>query len=396
MELAVIRLKDKCDRRIRGGHLWVYSNEIDNQATPLKKFSAGQQAVLESANGKVVGVVYLNPNSLICGRLITRDLKDFLGVDLLARRIRQALVVREKLYADSCYRLIYGESDALPGLVVDRFKDVLVVQIGTVGMEQVKEDIVAALVAELAPVAIVLKNDSLARRAEDLSEYVDVVYGELPPQVMLTENGARFEVPVLDGQKTGWFYDHRENRERLKRYCQGARVLDVFSYGGSWGVQAAIAGASEVVCVDSSPLALEYVAKNALHNDVADTVITMKGQANSCMRELIDGGEKFDVVIVDPPAFIKKRKDIKVGEAGYKQLNQLAMRLLNDNGILVSASCSMHLEKSRLNDILRAASRQVEKRCQILEQGGQGPDHPVHPAIVETEYLKAVFARIYS
>lgn len=396
MELAVIRLKDKCDRRIRGGHLWVYSNEIDNQATPLKNFSAGEQAVLESYNGKVIGVVYLNPNSLICGRLITRDLKDFLGKDLLTHRIRQALVVREKLYTDSSYRLIYGESDELPGLVVDRFNDVLVVQIGTVGMEQVKDEIVAALVEELAPVAVVLKNDSQARRAEELPEYVEVVYGELPAVVMLTENGARFEVPVLDGQKTGWFYDHRENRERLKRYCSGARVLDVFSYGGSWGVQAALAGASEVVCVDSSPLALEYVAKNARHNNVGDKVMTMKGQANACMRELIDAGEKFDVVIVDPPAFIKKRKDVKVGEAGYKQLNQLAMRLLNNNGILVSASCSMHLEKSRLNDILRAASRQVEKRCQILEQGGQGPDHPVHPAIVETEYLKAVFARIYS
>jgi 23S rRNA (cytosine1962-C5)-methyltransferase len=395
MELAVIRLKDKCDRRIRGGHLWVYSNEIDTQATPLKNFSAGEQAVLESANGKVVGVVYLNPNSLICGRLITRDLKDFLGKDLLAIRIRQALVVRERLYADSSYRLIYGESDDLPGLVVDRFNDVLVVQIGTVGMEQMKEEIVEALVEVLAPLAVVLKNDSQARRAEELPEYVEVVYGELPSAVMLTENDARFEVPVLDGQKTGWFYDHRENRQRLKRYCQGARVLDVFSYGGSWGIQAAIAGASEVVCVDSSPLALAYVAKNAAHNNVTEKVMTMKGQANACMRDLIDAGEKFDVVIIDPPAFIKKRKDIKVGEAGYKQLNQLAMRLLNDNGILVSASCSMHLAKDRLNDILRAASRQVEKRCQILEQGGQGPDHPVHPAIVETEYLKAVFARIY-
>ncbi len=395
MELSVIRLKDKCDRRIRGGHLWVYSNEVDTKATPLKDFSAGQQAVLENSAGKAIGVVYVNPNSLICARLVNRDLKDYLNSELLVKRIREALLMRERLYEDSSYRLIYGESDDLPGLVVDRFGGVVVVQIATAGMELVRDDIVAALVEVLKPQAVVLKNDAKSRRAEDLPEYVELAYGELPASVMLIENGVTFEAPVLDGQKTGWFYDHRESRRQLARYCKGARVLDVFSYAGGWGVQAAVAGADEVVCLDSSELALDYVAKNAAHNNVGDKVMTLKGKANDCMRDLIDAGEKFDVVIFDPPAFIKKRKDIKAGEAGYKQLNQLAMRLLNNNGVLVSASCSMHLAKDRLNDILRAASRQVEKRCQILEQGGQGPDHPVHPAIVETEYLKAVFARIY-
>ncbi|MEH6551841.1 MAG: class I SAM-dependent rRNA methyltransferase [Pseudomonadales bacterium] len=394
MELAVLRLKPRCERRLKGGHLWIYSNEVDIAFSPLKLLSNGQQVVVETSSGKSLGVAYCNPNSLICARMVSRELLPIDG-DMITHLLRQALSLRERVYPGGCYRLVYGDSDGLPGLVVDRFADVLVVQIGTAGMEALKDIVIDALDQLLKPTAIILKNDSKARQVEGLENYVEVVKGEPGDELQLVENGVKFVVPSLTGQKTGWFYDHRDNRARLARYTNGARVLDVFSYVGGWGVQAAVQGAADVVCVDSSPLAIDYVGRNAMLNNVGDKVSTLKGQANQCMKELAEAGEKFDVIVIDPPAFIKKRKDIRAGEAGYKQLNQLAMRLLGREGILVSASCSMHLQRESLIDILRSASRHVDRQCQILEVGGQGADHPIHPAIPETEYLKAMFARVY-
>jgi 23S rRNA (cytosine1962-C5)-methyltransferase len=282
----------------------------------------------------------------------------------------------------------------LPGLVVDRFGDILVVQIASAGMEAVKEQIVAALVQVLQPKGILLKNDSRIRQAEGLTDYVEVAYGEVPPVVELVENGVRFQVPVFDGQKTGWFYDHRGSRLRLKDYARGKKVLDVFSYVGGWGVQAAAFGAASVLCIDSSELALDYVERNARLNDVAESVATMQGSAFDALKQLHEEGERFDVVIMDPPAFIPRRKDIKKGEQAYRRINELAMRLLAKDAVLVSASCSLHLERSKLCDMLRISARHLDRNLQILEHGGQGFDHPVHPSIAETEYLKAVFTRL--
>lgn len=390
-----LRLKKNADRRLKAGHLWLYSNEIDTEATPLKTFEPGGQAVIEAANGKAMGVAYVNPHSLICARVVSRDPNVRLDRSLLVHRFNQALGLRERLFAKPFYRLVHGEGDLLPGLIVDRFDDVLVVQLNTLGMEHLGEEVIAALDKVLSPRAIVFKNDSSGRRQEQLESQVEVVKGELPDEVLLEENGVRFAVPVLAGQKTGWFYDHRVNRAWLNGLVAGKRVLDVFSYIGGWGVQAAANGASEVLCLDASGEALERVAENAALNGVAEQVAIGEGDAFDALAALKAEGEQFDVVILDPPAFIKKRKDIPNGERAYARLNREAIRLLGRDGLLMSASCSMHLAPERLIESVRGAVRHQDRHGQVIYQGHQGPDHPVHPAIPETAYLKALGVRVF-
>ncbi|UYG08160.1 class I SAM-dependent rRNA methyltransferase [Halomonas sp. M4R1S46] len=393
--LRSLRLKKHADRRLKAGHLWLYSNEVDTDATPLKAFAPGEQAVVEAANGKPMGVAYVNAHSLICARLVSRDPATGLDRSLLVHRLNQALALRQRLFGKPFYRLMHGEGDLLPGLIIDRFDDVLVVQLNTAGMQAVLEPLLDALDKVLAPRVVVLRNDTGGRRQEGLESHVEVVKGELPEAVLLEENGVRFAVPVLDGQKTGWFYDHRVNRAWLNDLVAGKRVLDLFSYVGGWGVQAAAHGAGEVLCVDASARALEQVAENAARNGLHEQVAVGEGDAFEALAALKADGEQFDVVILDPPAFIKKRKDIPAGERAYGKLNREAMRLLGRDGLLLSASCSMHLAAERLVDVVRGAARHQDRHGQILFQGHQGPDHPVHPAIPETSYLKALGVRVF-
>jgi 23S rRNA (cytosine1962-C5)-methyltransferase len=394
MSLPSLRLKANADRRLRAGHLWVYSNEIDVAATPLHGFAAGDQAILEAAGGKPLGVVALSPNNLICARLLSRDVKHVLDKSLLVHRINVALSLRERLFDQPCYRLVFGDSDLLPGLVVDRFFDILVVQLASATMERYKDEVLAALIQVIKPSGILLKNDSAARDAEGLERYVDTVFGVVPEWVALEENGVKFEAPVIEGQKTGWFFDHRMNRARLAPYVKGKRVLDLFSYIGGWGVQAAAFGASEVMCVDASAFALDGVERNAALNGLSEQVACIEGDVFAALKELKNAEERFDVVIADPPAFIKRKKDLKNGEAAYRRLNEAAMRLLNKDGILVSASCSMHLPEDDLQNILLTSARHLDRNIQLLERGAQGPDHPVHPAIAETRYIKSLTCRL--
>jgi 23S rRNA (cytosine1962-C5)-methyltransferase len=394
MTLPSLRLKANADRRLRAGHLWVYSNEIDTASTPLHGFQPGDQAVLESASGKPLGVVGVSPNNLICARLLSRDSRHLLDKSLLVHRLQVALSLRERLFQSPYYRLVYGDADFLPGLVVDRFGDILVVQLASATMDRQREAVVAALLQVLKPRGILFKNDSSARDAEGLPRAVEDAYGEVPDWVALEENGVRFEAPVREGQKTGWFYDHRMNRARLAPYVKGKRVLDLFSYIGGWGVQAAAFGASEVMCVDASAFALDGVERNATLNGLAEKIACVEGDVFAALRELKAADERFDVVIADPPAFIKRKKDLKNGEAAYRRLNEQAMRLLGKDGILVSASCSMHLPEDDLQNILLTSARHLDRNIQLLERGAQGPDHPVHPAIVETRYIKSLTCRI--
>ncbi|WP_104204806.1 class I SAM-dependent rRNA methyltransferase [Billgrantia saliphila] len=390
-----LRLKKNADRRLKAGHLWLYSNEVDTEATPLKGLESGGQVVVEAANGRAMGVAYVNPNSLICARVVSRDPAMRLDRSLLVHRFNQALALRQRLYAKPFYRLVHGEGDLLPGLIVDRFDDVLVVQLNTLGMERLAEEVVAALDKVLTPRVIVFKNDSSGRRQEQLERLVTVAKGELDGPVPMEENGVRFHVPVLDGQKTGWFFDHRANRAWLNGLVAGKRVLDVFSYIGGWGVQAAAHGAREVLCVDASGQALERVAENAALNGLHEQVAVGEADAFEALTALKADGEQFDVVILDPPAFIKKRKDIPNGERAYAKLNREAMRLLGRDGLLLSASCSMHLAPERLMEVVRGAVRHQDRHGQVLYQGHQAADHPVHPAIPETAYLKALGVRVF-
>lgn len=394
MELKTLRLNRNEERRLKGGHLWIYSNEIDTGVSPLKQFSAGEQVRVEAHGGKFLGIAYVNPQSLICGRLISRD-DHVLDRSLLVHRLNQALALREQLFDLPFYRLVFGESDLLPGLVVDRFGDHLSVQLNTAGMNALKGEIVDALQKVLKPKSILLRNDSSMRGLEGLSSEIEIALGDSPKEVELIENGVKMLAPLHDGQKTGWFYDQRPNRALLKRYVQGKRVLDVFSYVGSFAVQAAAFGASEVWAVDASEFALDMAQKNAELNGVADKFTGAEGDAFDVLKALKEEDERFDVIIVDPPAFIKRKKDHEEGMNAYRRINELAMRLLKSDGILLSASCSMHLHRDELVEVLRGASRHLDRHLQILEDGMQGPDHPVHPAIPETRYLKAFLTRVY-
>jgi 23S rRNA (cytosine1962-C5)-methyltransferase len=393
LPLAPLQLKKNEERRIRAGHLWVYSNEVDTAATPLKGFQPGQQVQLLAHNGKSLGNGYVNPNSLICARLVSRDARYALDRSLLVHRLNIALALRERLFEVPYYRLVYGEADQLPGLVIDRYGDVCVVQCTTAGMEAVRDQVVEALHKALQPAGILLRADSAVRQLEGLDLYQDSV-GQVPEQVSVEEHGLRFSVSLSQGQKTGWFYDQRMNRARLRNYVSGKRVLDVFSYVGAWGLQAAAGGAGEVLCVDASETALAQIHANAAANGVSARVATLQGDAFEALAELRSAQEKFDVVVLDPPAFIKRKKDAKAGEQAYYRLNQLGMQVLGRDGILVSSSCSHHLAESQFQKLLLHCSRHLDRHLQLLERGHQAPDHPVHPAIAETSYLKAMFCRV--
>jgi len=392
--LPELRLKKNEDRRLRAGHNWVYSNEVDTKQTPLKDFEVGQWCHVTNNRGRVLGTAYINPNTLICARLVSRFENKILDLPRLTQRITDALRLREQVFSEPCYRLIFGESDAMPGLVIDRFNDVLVVQITTAGMDAIQDDIVQALTQVLKPQCILLRNDSASRELEGLPLFSKVVLGELPPQVEFEENKTKFITSLEHGQKTGWFYDHRMNRLRMQDYVKGKRVLDVFSYVGAWGIQALQAGANEVTCIDSSALALDLARQSAALNGREKNFIAMEGDAFEALKSLHESGEKYDVIILDPPAFVKRRKDLKEGSLAYRRINRLAMNLFSDEGILISASCSYHLSREQLLNEIRQASHLANVDCQILEQGHQGPDHPVHTAMKETDYLKSYICHI--
>lgn len=392
MSLPPLLLKKNEDRRLRAGHLWVFSNEVDIKRTPLKAFAPGEAVEIQAHNGRAVGSGYVNPNSLICARLLSRDAAHPPDRSLLVHRLNIALSLRERLYAQPFYRLAFGESDNLPGLVVDRYGEVLVAQITTAGMETMKADIVAALMKVMKPSGILFRNDAGIRELEGLPLYTEVAHGTLPEVVTIEEHGCRFEVPLAGGQKTGWFFDQYDNRGRLLRYLPGKRVLDVFSYVGAWGIQSAAHGARESLCVDSSNNALAQATRNAALNSVL--IGTREADAFDALRELHAAGEKFDVVVLDPPAFVKRKKDLAAGREAYQRINQLGMQVLNRDGLLISCSCSYHMPAEALLAGIQSGSRHLGREAQVLERGGQAADHPVHPAIPETAYLKAFFVRV--
>lgn len=394
MSFPVLKLKRGEDRRLRAGHLWIFSNEVDTAATPLTQFAPGMAVQVHSDRDQFLGYAYVNPRTLIAARIVGRDPAYPLDASLLVHRLRIALGLRERLYREPFYRLVFGESDGLPGLVLDRFGDLIVAQSGTAGIDLLRPQIEAA-VAKVVPVkTLVWKNDSGARELEGLGTAVEAAGdGVLPGEIAVREQGVDFVAPLAAGQKTGWFYDQAANRERLRRYLPpGARVLDVCSYAGAWAITALKGGAGSATCVDASATALEYVARNARANGVA--VDTLKDDAFDALKSLQESGERFDVVILDPPAFAKRKKDLPQAQAAYRKLNQLALPLIERDGMLVSCSCSYHLGADELQAAIQAAARHAGRFVQVLELGGQSPDHPVHPAIPETRYLKSFFCRV--
>ncbi len=392
-DLPALRVKRGEDRRLRAGHLWVFSNEVDIAATPLGGFASGSHVRVLDHRDQFLGYAYVNPHALICARILSRSPVHPIDPSFFAHRLKVALALRERQYDAPYYRLVFGEGDGLPGLVLDRYGDVIIGQIATAGMEALRADIEASVSKALAPRSLVWKNDGGARDLEQLPKQVTSAFGSIPEDLEVQEGKLKFRVPMAGAQKTGWFYDQTANRELFRRFLwPGARVLDVCSYAGAWAITAMQSGAREALCVDSSASALAVAESNATANGVA--VKVRRGDAFEVLDQLQREGERFDVVVLDPPAFIKRRKDLPRGEAAYRKLNQLAMRVLERDALLVSCSCSFHLPADALVGLIQAAARHTSRFAQILAAGGQAPDHPVHPAIPETRYLKAFFCRV--
>ena len=390
-------LKKREDRRIRAGHLWVFSNEVDVARTPLTAFEPGEPVILCDAAGSPLGAGYVNPASLIAVRLLTRTQGEEPGADLLRKRLANALALRKHLFDAPCYRLCHSEGDFLPGLVVDRFGDMLSVQLNTAGMERLRQNVLEVLSDLLHPSVIVLRNDTTSRTLEGLPRETETVLGTLPDEVELEENGVTFRAPMAPAQgsqKTGWFYDQRFNRLEAERYA-GLRVLDAFCYAGGFGVMAARGGAREVTFLDASDAALDAATANLRRAAPKAGVERLHGDALTLLAELRDTGRRFDLVCLDPPAFIKRRKDATQGLAAYRRVNDLGLQLVEDGGTLITCSCSHHLETDTLQHLVTQSLARRGLYGQLLRKGYQGPDHPVHPAMPETAYLKALTLRVW-
>jgi 23S rRNA (cytosine1962-C5)-methyltransferase len=394
VEYPALYLKRGEDARLRAGHLWVFANEVDVARSPLASFQPGEVCAVVAANGRPVGVGYVNPHSLICARLLARGIGHPLDVSLLTHRLQVALALRERLHAEPFYRLLYGESDGVPGLTLDRFDDVVVAQATTAGIERLQPQVEQAVRKVLNPRAMIWKNDAGIRELEGLAPEVKVAFGELPDTLQVREGGVEFVLDATGGQKTGWFYDQRANRDALAPLVQGKRVLDMFAYLGAWGLRAAAMGAQEVVCVDASAAAVQRAGENAARNGLADRVRVARADAFDYLKDVRERREHFDVVILDPPAFVKRRKDLKEGVLAYRRINELAMQVLARDGILVTCSCSYHMPRAGLLDAVQKGARHLDRNVQVLQQLQQAPDHPVHPAIPETDYLKGFVCRV--
>ncbi|MBI4446957.1 MAG: class I SAM-dependent rRNA methyltransferase [Acidobacteria bacterium] len=383
-------LKPKEERRVEQGHLWVFSNEIERVEEGLKP---GDLVEVKTHRGTSLGIAFYHPHSLIAARLIgsveqlARD--GTLDRDFFVDRIARAAALRERLFsADTCYRLVHGESDFLPGLIVDRFAEVFSVQTVTSGMDQRLELICDALEHLFKPAAIIERNDSVLRRYEELEKRISVLRGNNPGTVEILENQVRYRVRLLEGQKTGFFLDQKLNRRAAARYSAGQRVLDCFCNSGGFALNTALAGAREAVGVDSAAAAIAEAQENAHLNQLTEKSGFERADVFEFLAEKSRRGERFGVVILDPPAFARSKKDVAAAKRAYRRLNELALSVVEDGGFLITASCSFHIFEDVFYDLVREAARRTRRQIRLLERRYQSPDHPVLPSMPETQYLK--------
>ena len=384
----VVTLSPGGHRRAEGGHPWIYSNEVQMDAA-AKAIAPGGLVTLKRADTRLLGVAMFNPHTLLAGRLLDRDAARPIGRRFIARRLERALKLRERLYPAPYYRLVHAEADGLPGLVVDRFGPVLVVQENAAGMERLGPLVVEALTALVSPSAIVLRNDSPARALEGLPQEVRMALGTVDGPVPVEENGGVFLADVLAGQKTGWFFDQRDNRTFVAGVCAGARVLDLYCYSGGFAIAAARAGAASVAGIDRSETALALAGEAAARNGVADICEFRRAEVFAEAASLAGAGERFDVVIADPPAFARSRRDVPAALRGYRKLARLAIALTAPGGFVFLASCSHNVAAADFAEAVRRGLADAGRSGRILREAGAGPDHPIHPALPETAYLKS-------
>lgn len=376
--------------RLKAGHQWVFSNEIK---TDLKKVAAGSIVDLYDSKNNYFGTGYFNPHSLISVRLLSRQ-QEKIDRDFFLRKITAAVNYRRQLTLDrDCFRLVHSEGDFLPGVIADKYADCIVIQILTLGMEVLKDILIEAFDEVLSPKTIVLRNDSQSRNLEVLPSEVRLIKGDLGTLPIIKEGNISFEVNPLTGQKTGFFLDQAENRLALTKYISGGTGLDIFSNTGAWGLHLAQKGAS-VINVDESEKALVQAKRNAELNSIEDKCQFVKEEAFSFLKKELRAGNRYDFIILDPPAFVKSRQKIKEAIRGYSDLNLMAMQLLKKGGILATSSCSYHIEKSIFVDIIRFAAEKAGREARLIEYRSQNIDHPILLSVPETEYLKCAFVKV--
>lgn len=390
MTAGTVRLTRGQHGRIRQGHPWIYRNEIAG----VVGAEDGSIVEILDHSGKYLGSGYYNSVSVIAARMLTRE-KEAIDAAFFARRLKLALDHRRSYGGQaSSYRLVHSEGDFLPGLVVDKFGQVLVIQTLTLGMEQWKESICSILLELVSPLGMYERNDAPVRQLEGMAERAGFLGEPFDPLVTIDEHGMKLIVDVQRGQKTGHFLDQAANRVAVARYCRGARVLDCFSYTGGFAIQAARAGASAVTGIEQAEPALDLARANAMANGVAGTCSFEAGNVFDTLRLLERQKSKFDVVILDPPAFARSRSALPGAVRGYKEINLRAMKLLSKGGILASCSCSHHLGEEDFTQILVEAAADVGCQLRLLERRGQPPDHPVLSAVPESSYLKCLIVEV--
>ncbi len=378
-----LKLKKKEERRILRGHPWIFSNEIDT--APTGAFAPGDLVDIFDHAGGFVGRGYINPRTLIAVRLLTRN-REEIDEAFFLKKIATARDLRDRLELGESYRAVFSESDGIPGLIVDKYADTLAIQSLTAGIDRLMVDILAALQQEFTPRVIVLRNDTVAREIEGLAQEKQVIHGSLTGLVIIEESGIKYTIDVLNGQKTGFFFDQRENRLALKNIVSGKRTLDCFCYVGAWSLSAARFGAKEVVGIDSSEKAIALARENALLNGL--TARFEQADVFDHLRLLEKKRERFGCIILDPPAFVKSRAKVREALRGYKEINLRAMKLLEPGGLLVTCSCSHHISQDLFREMLIDAAYSAGRKASLLEMRTQARDHPILLAAKETQYLK--------
>ena len=387
--MAKVTLRKTRETRVRGGHPWIYASEIEKVEGD---FENGDIVDIADFRGKYIGRGFYNPLSQISLRVLTRN-DEPCDRDFFAHRVRDAWEYRQRLCDPMSCRLIYSESDFLPGLIVDKFGDVLVLQSLSLGIERIKDMLCDLLMEIVQPRGIWERSDVPVRRLEGLEQTTGLLRGEVPDRVDMVENGIHFLVDVKQGQKTGFFLDQKQNRAAMAPFCRSARVLDCFCHNGSFSLHAAKFGAASVLGVDISEEALEVARENARINGFEN----VRFEAHNCfdlLHELTDAGEQFDVVILDPPAFTKNKAAVQSALRGYKEINLRGLKLVRPGGFLVTCSCSQHVLPEMFQDIVNQAARDAKKRVRLVEFRTQGYDHPILPQAVETKYLKCMILQV--
>ena len=384
-----LKVKPREGKRARAGSPWIFSNEIVMDAE-MKRLDPGEAVDVVLDDGTPLGTAMFNSKTLIAVRLISAQPGTPLDAAFFAERLRKADAIRQRLFDQPFYRVCHAEADGLPGLIVDRYGDVLSVQMGSAGMEMRTDVIIEALREVFQPRSIVLRNDFQARTMEGLTSETKLAFGEAPGEVRFVENGATFICDPMTGQKTGWFFDQRDNHAFAARFAKGRSVLDVFSHAGGFALPALSAGATEALCIDASEKALGLAAQSAEANGFQDRLSLRKADAFEAMEDLATQGLTFGLVVADPPAFAKSKKDIENAARAYRKVARLAAKLVEPGGVLVLCSCSHHIDADRFFSESAGGIHQAKRQARLLRVSGADADHPVHPQLPETAYLKAL------